>query len=52
MLAKIQPGVVLGVDTYPIEIEANTSHGAPQTIIVGLPSTVVNKSKEPWRKWG
>jgi magnesium chelatase family protein len=46
MLAKIQSGAVFGVDAYPIEIEVNTSHGDPQTVIVGLPSTAVKESKD------
>ena len=46
MLAKILSGAVFGVDAYPIAIEVNTSHGDPQTVIVGLPSTAVKESKD------
>jgi magnesium chelatase family protein len=46
MLAKVCSGAVFGVEAYPIEIEVNTSHGDPQTVIVGLPSAAVKESKD------
>jgi magnesium chelatase family protein len=46
MLAKVHSGAIYGVDAYPVEIEVNTGHGDPQTVIVGLPDTAVKESKD------
>ena len=37
MLAKVFSGAVYGVDAYTVEIEVNSGHGEPKTLIVGLP---------------
>ena len=46
MLAKVCSGAVYGAEAYPVEIEVNTRHGDPQTIIVGLPNVAVKESKD------
>ena len=46
MLAKVFSGAVFGVDAYPVEIEVNTGHGEPLTVIVGLPDVAVKESKD------
>jgi hypothetical protein len=34
MLAKVHSAAVLGIDSYPIEIEVNAGWGQPAVIIV------------------
>ncbi len=46
MIAKVFSGSVLGLDGYLVEVEASSSSGLPATIIVGLPDTAVQESKE------
>lgn len=46
MIAKVFSGSVLGLDGYIVEVEASSSNGLPATIIVGLPDTAVQESKE------
>jgi len=45
MLAKVFSGAVYGVDAYAVEIEVNSGHGEPKTLIVGLPDTAVKESE-------
>jgi magnesium chelatase family protein len=45
MLAKVFSGAVFGVDAYTVEIEVNSGHGDPKTLIVGLPDTAVKESE-------
>ena len=45
MLAKVFSGAVYGVDAYTVEIEVNSGHGEPKTLIVGLPDTAVKESE-------
>ncbi len=45
MLAKVFSGAVHGVDAYTVEIEVNSGHGDPKTLIVGLPDTAVKESE-------
>ncbi len=45
MLAKVISGAVYGVDAIPIEIEVNSGHGDPKTLIVGLPDAAVKESE-------
>ncbi len=49
MLAKVYSGAVVGVESYPVEIEVNAGLGDPKTIIVGLPDTAVKESSD--RVW-
>jgi magnesium chelatase family protein len=46
MLAKTYTFGLLGIDAYPITIEADCSRGLPATIIVGLPDNSIKESKE------
>ena len=45
MLAKVFSGAVYGVDAYTVEIEVNSGHGEPKTLIVGLPDAAVKESE-------
>jgi magnesium chelatase family protein len=45
MLAKVFSGAVYGVDSYTVEIEVNSGHGDPKTLIVGLPDAAVKESE-------
>ncbi|MFA7370274.1 MAG: magnesium chelatase domain-containing protein, partial [Kiritimatiellales bacterium] len=45
MLAKVFSGAVFGVDAYTVEIEVNSGHGEPKTVIVGLPDIAVKESE-------
>ncbi len=46
MLAKINSAAVIGLDAYPIEVEAHLENGLPALAIVGLPDASVKESKE------
>ena len=46
MISKVFSGAVLGLEGELIEVEADVSNGLPATIIVGLPDTAVQESKE------
>jgi len=45
MLANVFSGAVYGIDAYTVEIEVNTGHGDPKTLIVGLPDAAVKESE-------
>lgn len=46
MIAKIFSAAVIGLDAEIIEVEADVTNGLPATVIVGLPDTAVQESKE------
>ncbi len=46
MIAKILSATIVGLDAEIIEVEAGVSNGLTNTIIVGLPDTAVQESKE------
>ncbi len=46
MVPKIITAAVVGLDATLIEVEADISNGLPNTIIVGLPDTAVQESRE------
>lgn len=47
MLAKIISGAVVGLDSYPVQVEVDiASSGLPSFTIVGLPDRSVEESKE------
>ena len=46
MLAKIRSFGLVGIDTYPIEIEVDISGGFPVTTIVGMADTCIRESRE------
>lgn len=44
MLAKLNSYALVGIDALPVEVEVDTAHGLPKTILVGLPDTAVKES--------
>lgn len=46
MLAKINSMAVVGLDSYPVEVEVDVGQGLPAFNIVGLPDKAVEESKE------
>lgn len=46
MIAKVFSAAVLGLDAELIEVEADVTNGLPATIVVGLPDTAVQESRE------
>lgn len=46
MISKIFSAAVVGLDAEIIEVEADVHNGLPNTVIVGLPDTSVQESKE------
>jgi magnesium chelatase family protein len=46
MISKVFSAAVLGLDAELIEVEADVTNGLPATIVVGLPDTAVQESRE------
>ncbi len=46
MLSRIMSATFLGVDSYVIEVEVDTTNGLPIFNIVGLPDAAISESKE------
>jgi len=46
MIAKIASCAVVGLSAQPVEIEVDVTQGLPKMIVVGLPDTAVQESKE------
>jgi magnesium chelatase family protein len=46
MLAKVHSFGLIGIDAYPVEIEADVTNGLPTIAIVGLPDSAIKESKE------
>jgi len=46
MLAKVPSFAVIGLEGAPIDVEVDISHGLTGVIIVGLPDTAVQESRE------
>lgn len=44
--AKVFSAAVLGLECYPVEVEADIGQGLPNFLIVGLPDKAVEESKE------
>src|SRR5258708_19176256 len=44
MLAKLTSYALVGIDALPVEVEVDTAHGLPKTILVGLPEMAVRES--------
>ena len=44
MLAKLTSYALVGIDALPVEVEVDTAHGLPKTILVGLPEMSVRES--------
>jgi magnesium chelatase family protein len=46
MISKVLSAAVIGLDAEAIEVEADVNNGLPATIVVGLPDTAVQESRE------
>jgi magnesium chelatase family protein len=46
VLAKVYSCAVVGLEGVPVEVEVDISNGLPSFLIVGLPDTAVQESKE------
>ncbi|HAN46420.1 MAG TPA: magnesium chelatase [Cyanobacteria bacterium UBA8156] len=46
MLARIWSAAIVGIDAVPVAVEVDVSPGLPATVVVGLPDTAVQESKE------
>lgn len=46
MIAKVFSSAVVGLDAVKVEVEADIINGLPATLIVGLPDTAVQESRE------
>jgi len=46
MISKVLSAAVIGLDAELIEVEADVNNGLPATIVVGLPDTAVQESRE------
>ncbi|MFA5991049.1 MAG: YifB family Mg chelatase-like AAA ATPase [Candidatus Doudnabacteria bacterium] len=46
MIAKILSAAVIGLEAVEVEVEADVTNGLPATIVVGLPDTAVQESRE------
>ena len=46
MHTKIFSAALVGIDTYPVEVEVDLSFGLIQFFIVGLPDTAIKESKQ------
>lgn len=46
MIVKIISSIVIGIDSYPVDVEVDISPGLPQFSIVGLPDAAVKKNKD------
>ncbi len=46
MMARIHSGALIGIDGVPLDVEVDAGAGMPSFIIVGLPSTAIQESRE------
>lgn len=46
MISKVLSGAIIGLEAELVEVEADVTNGLPATVIVGLPDTAVQESKE------
>src|SRR5205085_3566817 len=46
MLAKVYSCAVIGLDAAIVEVEVDTANGLPSFVVVGLPDTAVQESRE------
>ena len=46
MISRFFSASVIGLDAELIEVEADVNNGLPDTIVVGLPDTAVQESRE------
>ncbi len=46
MIVKVTSSAILGIDSWPVEVEVDVSRGLPQFFTVGLPDLSVKESKD------
>lgn len=46
MIVKVASSAILGIDSWPVEVEVDVSRGLPQFFTVGLPDLSVKESKD------
>jgi len=46
MIVKVTSSAILGIDSWPIDVEVDISRGLPQFFTVGLPDVSVKESKD------
>ena len=46
MLSIIKSAALMGIDSYPVDVEVDLSNGLPSFDIVGLPDSAVKESRE------
>ena len=46
MIVKITSSAIIGIDSYPVDVEVDISRGLPQFSTVGLPDASVRESKD------
>ncbi|MGL6280975.1 MAG: YifB family Mg chelatase-like AAA ATPase, partial [Microcoleaceae cyanobacterium] len=46
MLARVWSAAIMGIDAVKVGVEVDVSGGLPKTIVVGLPDTAIQESKE------
>lgn len=46
MLARVWSAAIIGIDAVKVGVEVDVSGGLPKTIVVGLPDTAIQESKE------
>jgi magnesium chelatase family protein len=46
LIVKVTSSAIIGIDSYPVEVEVDISRGLPQFSTVGLPDVTVKESKD------
>ncbi|BAQ63958.1 MG(2+) CHELATASE FAMILY PROTEIN [Geminocystis sp. NIES-3709] len=46
MLARVWSATIVGIDAVKVGVEVDVSGGLPKVIVVGLPDTAVQESRE------
>ncbi|HTZ39553.1 MAG TPA: magnesium chelatase domain-containing protein, partial [Syntrophales bacterium] len=46
MIVKVLSSAVIGVDSFPVDVEVDLSSGLPQFSTVGLPDAAVKESRD------
>ena len=46
MLARVWSAAIIGVEAYKVGVEVDVAGGLPKTVVVGLPDTAVQESRE------
>ena len=46
MLSKVYTAAISGINSYPVTVETDISHGLPAMYTVGLPSATIREARE------